>query len=390
MSKEAGDIINFIREKDYQMIDPDLGSGSFGKTVIIKDQFIGELFVAKKYEPDPIIGQDSDIKEKFFRNFLDEIKILYKLNHKNIVRIFNYFPYEKNQTAYIVMEYIEGKTIDEFISNSASIIEKSTLDGIFLQLLDGFEYIENHHIIHRDIREGNILIDNNGTVKIIDFGIGKFILDHTSSNDTLIDKINRPNTLPNEYYEGIYTSKTDMFYLAELFNRLLNNYKLKGLEYFSYHDILEKMMALDNSNRYNNFKEIKESINTKDFSKLQIGDEDKKIYLQFTNFLFNELTNFLNKKEFVNTPQEFLTNLEAVLQNNLFEDYVQNNGELLNTIIIGGYSYKDKNELPITWLEKFRNWYKKYTPRAQELILKNIISKLSNKNMEFDYSDLPF
>ena len=390
MTKETDSIIKFIRGKEYQMINPNLGGGSFGRTVIIKDEFIDELFVAKKYEPQPDIEQDSEKKAKFFRSFLDEIKILYKLNHKNIVRIFNYFPYEENQTGYIIMEYIDGRNINDFILNYSSLKEKATLDDIFMQLIDGFEYIENHNIIHRDIRSGNILIDKNGTVKIIDFGIGKFIINDDMNMDTLVDEITRPSSLPHEYYEGIYDSKTDMFYLAELFNRLLINSELTGLEYFSYHHILENMMNCNAKDRYNSFKEIQDTIRKKDFINLTIHPEDKKIYLQFTDFLFNELINFLNKRNFVNTPQEFLTNLETVLQNNIFEDFVQNNAELLNTIINGGYSYKNKNCLPIAWLEKFCSWYKNYTPRSQELILKNIISKLSNKNIKSDDLDLPF
>lgn len=74
INKQRGEIISFLKEKDYIMLNNDLGSGSFGKTVLIKDPFIGELFVAKKYEP-----QYAEIKEQFFKNFLDEIKILYKM-----------------------------------------------------------------------------------------------------------------------------------------------------------------------------------------------------------------------------------------------------------------------------------------------------------------------
>ena len=80
--KNNGDIIPFLKQKDYIMVNNDLGGGSFGKTVLLQDPFIDELFVAKKYEP-----ENDSIKEKFYKNFLDEIKILYKLNHKNIVRL---------------------------------------------------------------------------------------------------------------------------------------------------------------------------------------------------------------------------------------------------------------------------------------------------------------
>lgn len=52
IEKQNGDIIEFVKQKDYIMVNNDLGGGSFGKTVVLKDPYIDELFVAKKYEPD--------------------------------------------------------------------------------------------------------------------------------------------------------------------------------------------------------------------------------------------------------------------------------------------------------------------------------------------------
>ena len=93
--KNNGDIISFLKRKDYVMVNNALGGGSFGKTVVLKDPYIDELFVAKKYEP-----EYEEIQEAFYKNFLDEIKILYKLNHPNVVRVFGYYPYEESFTCY--------------------------------------------------------------------------------------------------------------------------------------------------------------------------------------------------------------------------------------------------------------------------------------------------
>lgn len=107
--KQNGDIIPFLKQKDYIMVNNNLGGGSFGKTVLLQDPFIDELFVAKKYEP-----EHSEIREQFYKNFLDEIKILYKLNHRNIVRIYYNYAYENIFTGYILMEYIDGKKYRRF------------------------------------------------------------------------------------------------------------------------------------------------------------------------------------------------------------------------------------------------------------------------------------
>lgn len=194
-----GDMISFLKKKDYIMVNDNLGGGSFGKAVLLQDPFINELFVAKMYKP-----IYEEIKEKFFTNFLDEIKILYKLNHPNIVRVFNYYAYEEYRTGYIIMEYIEGKNIDKFFKDY-TLWDEISLDDIFLQLIDAFVCIEESKIIHRDIREGNIIIDKHGIVKIIDFGIGKIFAEDKEIYDSLVSDINRANsdTLPKEYYDGV-------------------------------------------------------------------------------------------------------------------------------------------------------------------------------------------
>lgn len=71
VQKKNGDIIPFVKQKDYIMVNNDLGGGSFGKTVVVKDPFIDELFVVKKYQP-----ENDSIREAFYHNFLAEIKIL--------------------------------------------------------------------------------------------------------------------------------------------------------------------------------------------------------------------------------------------------------------------------------------------------------------------------
>jgi len=81
MAKNNGDMISFLMQKQYIMVNNNLGSGSFGKTVLLKDPFIDELFVAKKYEPE---FDDQQLKENFYKNFRDEI---FKHNHKKTVRI---------------------------------------------------------------------------------------------------------------------------------------------------------------------------------------------------------------------------------------------------------------------------------------------------------------
>lgn len=385
--KNNGEIVPFLKQKDYIMVNNNLGGGSFGKTVLLQDPFIDELFVAKKYEP-----EYKDIQERFYKNFLDEIKILYKLNHRNVVRIFNYYAYENIFTGYILMEYVEGKNIREFINEYTRVWEDVSLDDVLFQLIDGFCYIEEHGIIHRDIREGNILIDKIGTVKIIDFGIGKIFDKKSDARDSLVAEINRAgsDTLPQEYYDGTYTSKTDMFYLAELFNRLIKETDEPDSLDFSYTDILDKMMEKQPQNRYATFADIKEAIGKHDFVNMEISQEDKDIYQAFTNLIYQSILSFLDEQKFNHDTDVFVAKLEKALRDNLFENIIQKNEDVISSLVTGSYRYNKRVDIPCSRIKDFLYWFRASTPQSQKLILTNIISKLSTITVVEKEPEIPF
>lgn len=382
---DNGDIIKFLKQKDYVMVNNNLGSGSFGKTVLLKDPFIDELFVAKKYEP-----EYPEIKQEFFQSFLQEIKILYKLNHRNIVRIFNYYAYEGIYTGYILMEYVEGKNIAEYFKDYFPWDDTVSPDDVFSQLVDGFRYIEKNAIVHRDIREGNILIDASGTVKIIDFGLGKIFKPVETTADSMVAIINRSglDRLPNEYFTGTYDTKTDMFYLAELFNRLL--YKSGNDSLFSYQQILNKMMETKPENRFVSFEEIAEAIGKKDFSMLEITDEDRKIYQEFSNAILYHLSAYTREKRFNYSVDEFKKRIEDLVKKNCFEFYLQNNSDLISTVVLSGFRYKPTDVIYLNTIKEFYTWFSSLVSASQQLVLNNIISKISVVIEDIDDEELPF
>lgn len=391
--KQNGDIIEFIKQKDYVMLNNNLGSGSFGKTVLIKDPTIDELFVAKKYEP-----EYPELTDKFYDSFKQEIKIMYKLNHNNIVRIYNYYLYEESKLGYIIMEYVEGKSIANVFQLEPNEFADTlyTLDNVFTQLIDAFHYLEIMRILHRDIREGNILINEWGGVKIIDFGLGKIftpieknVADSKNSKNVSIG-INRTglDRLPNEYYEGTYTHQTDMFYLAELFNRLMNKNDFANT--FSYQSILNKMMEADKNKRYESFKKIKEAINKKDFDILEISETDKEIYQAFTSKVYESLSVFLDEKKFNNQPSSVIKKLTQVLKENCFETYVQQNNDIIRAFVVSGFRYNNDVSISLKTVKEFRDWLQNLSVNSQQLVVDNIIKKLSNVTIVESEPELPF
>jgi serine/threonine-protein kinase len=379
-----GDIISF-RKNEYEVINSNLGSGSFGKTVLLKDPFIDVQFVAKKYEP-----EYPELKEQFYKSFLQEIKILHKLNHPNIVRAYYYFAYENEFSGYLIMEYIDGMTIDKHFMDLMPWEDIGTPDRVFSQLIDGFMYIEENNILHRDIREGNILIDKNGVVKIIDFGLGKFFKPTDISDDSMADIINRSglDRLPNEYSTGVYDVQTDMFYLAELFNRVLRNTSCSNM--FSYHPILQKMMIVDKNERYDSFSQIQEDVSKRNFETFEIEQHDKNIYQDFSNALVSVISCFTNDKKFNNDIESFETCLKDLIKKNCFEDELYETVDLSRLLVLSAYRYRPKASVSMSIITEFDKWFSSLSADSKQLVLNNIIAKLSATVEEELEDDLPF
>lgn len=294
------------------------------------------------------------------------------------------------------MEYIEGADIGKYLFEYNEIdhlfTDDPTPDQLFIQLIDAFCCIEANGIIHRDIRESNIMVDNSGMIKVIDFGIGK-IVDKNTQQDSLVYVVNRANadTLPDEYYSGEYTILTDMYYLAELLNRLMRTANNPDDILFSYQAILNKMMEKNPDNRYASFAEIREAIGKHDFTSMTIMEEDKATYQEFVHFIYNSINHYNSSPKFNANPELFLERLHKVLEDNLFEYYIQNNNDLINSIVLCSYSYSSRNRIECDTVKRFYDWFLQSTKESQKLIISNIISKLSKiKYDKINDDDIPF
>lgn len=378
-------IVSFLKMKDYEMVNDHLGSGSFGKTVLIKDPFIDELFVAKKYEP-----AYPEMKRLFFDSFLREIKIMYKLNHPNVVRIFSYYPYPEHYTGYIVMEYIDGQRIDEFIQGYDFLNDGPSIDQVFEQLIDGFDYIETQGIVHRDIRATNILVDKQGVAKIIDFGLGKATVEEEVSPDSLRSQINRGGleTLPAEYYQKTYDSRTDIFYLGELFHRLLTEHNQMG--WFAYEDIVEKMMQPKPENRFSSFAEVKDAIKQKCYGALSMTPAAKAICQAFSDELVSCIAKFKNEMKLITSPEVFEYRLKELVEKNCFDTVIHNNSAFVDTMVAGQYSYYPKHPVQSEVVINFYKWFITQIPYNKKLVLNNLVDRLAQLPVETHTDDLPF
>jgi eukaryotic-like serine/threonine-protein kinase len=236
--------IQFVRTKDFKLIK-EIGQGGLGKTVLLRDEIINEDFICKKYSP-----IFSGIAETYFDNFVEEIKLLHLLNHRNIVRVFNYYLYPEQKTGYILMEYVKGKEIHDYVKNNPQ-----NLNEIFTQTIEGFKYLEQINVLHRDIRPQNILVSDDGIVKIIDFGFGKKIEFNEHFDKSI--SLNWRFSPPSEFANKIYDFKTELYFVGKLFEELIME---NQIENFAFPEVLNKMITINYNDRIDSFFEISRSL----------------------------------------------------------------------------------------------------------------------------------
>lgn len=150
----------------YELLEQ-LGQGGMGVVYKARHIHFDEIYAIKR------LWEQFSANEMVLNLFLNEAKILRRLNHKNIVHVTDIFSIE-NQN-YIVMEYVKGRSLDEVIKKEVGPIRRERAINLFKQILEGIAYIHNQPapIIHRDIKPLNILVTDDDTVKITDFGIAK-------------------------------------------------------------------------------------------------------------------------------------------------------------------------------------------------------------------------
>ena len=149
-----------------------LGATTVDYQIAVKEFFFEE-YCSRDTETGHVIvntEKGRELFDKFKEKLKKEAAILLKLEHPNIVNVSEVF--EENNTAYMVMEYVDGKNLKDLIGKGNRYNLEDALK-IIKQVGSALHYIHSHNIIHLDIKPANILIDENGNAKLIDFGIAK-------------------------------------------------------------------------------------------------------------------------------------------------------------------------------------------------------------------------
>lgn len=211
-----------------------LGQGGFGITylgysvdlncyVAIKEFFLKELCGRDECSHRIITHVDTATIGRFKAKFLKEARMLMSLSHRNIVRVFDCF--EENDTAYYVMEYIEGNSLNDIIRMSGKLDEPTALSYI-RKVAAALHYIHSMNINHLDVKPGNILLrKRDNEIVLIDFGTAKHYDTVTGGATTMTNAgYSQGYAAIEQYRQGgvsTFTPETDIYSLGATLYKML-------------------------------------------------------------------------------------------------------------------------------------------------------------------------
>ena len=217
-----------FRLQNYRVVDV-LGVGGFGVTYLGEHSTLGHRVAIKEYLPNEFAIRDGSTvhpksqsdREDFewgLTRFLDEAKTLARFEHRNLVRVRDYF--EANNTAYIVMDYEDGESLDRLLDRHGTLSE-AQLRRVLLPIINGLRQVHAEGFLHRDIKPSNIYVRRaDETPVLLDFGAARQALGRKSKSMTAVASVGYS---PPEQYEsdGDQGPWTDIYALSALCYRAI-------------------------------------------------------------------------------------------------------------------------------------------------------------------------
>lgn len=275
---------------DRYLIGCVIGEGGFGITYVGNDNVLNVKVAVKEFYMTGCVSRDGSVSmtvEPHYGDteqlvttskakFLNEAKELAKFDkEKGIVCVRDFF--EENNTAYIVMDYIDGMTLKDYVETNGKFDAKELVIKM-QQLMKSLEVVHSNNIIHRDISPENIMVDDKLELKLLDFGAAREVLPDVSKSLSVILK---PGYAPEEQYrkKGKQGPWTDVYSLCgtiyycvtgkvpedsmeRFFDDTLQDLcEIEGNCPQKVSDVIKKGMAIEAKDRYQNIGELCDALN---------------------------------------------------------------------------------------------------------------------------------
>ena len=215
---------------------------------------------------------DPQVRAMVVRNFEREAGILATLNHPAIPQVYDYF--SEGDYSYLVLEFIQGRDLEVLLGETEGFLPEAQVVNWAIQICDVLIYLHNHKpnpIIFRDLKPSNIMLDRQGRVRLVDFGIAKVF--QSGQKGTMIGT---EGYSPPEQYRGIAEPRGDLYALAATVHHLLSKQDPRLEPPFSFHerpihktnplvsnelqDIINRALEYDINRRFGSAEEMKRAL----------------------------------------------------------------------------------------------------------------------------------
>lgn len=190
------------------VLERKLGEGGMGNVYFARHNRIDRVVAIK------VLHKNLFANENIRTRFKNEANALIKLGHPNIVKIYDYV--EQEEFACLIMEYIEGFTLDDYINKITGPLPGPRATHIICSVLDAVQYAHDNNIFHRDIKPGNIMVSKDGkSIRIMDFSIAKFADPGNLKTTHANAQLGTPFYMSPEQVKGMaYTALSDIYSLG--------------------------------------------------------------------------------------------------------------------------------------------------------------------------------
>ena len=333
-----------------------LGQGGFGITYLGIDELHEKKVAIKEFFPQGIVTRnieyqdtvtvtfvgEKDNYEKGKERFLKEARTMAKFSKdEGIVKALDFF--EINNTAYIVMEYLEGITLKQYLRENQRIAPEDLIE-LLVPLIESLDEIHSQGMIHRDISPDNIMVLPDGRIKLMDFGAAR---DYTEFGEKSLSIVLKPGYAPPEQYQthGVQGPWTDIYALCatmykcitgenppDAIDRLVDDH-LKKISAFGFtvspqiEEAIIKGMSVAAKDRYQNVGDFCEDLygGYEERSVSEAEESQSQVEPETAEQSVEDKADMLKDE----VPQEKYSTTEAVLENeNLISEELSENAGL--------------------------------------------------------------